>query len=105
MMRRHSSIDDMSILLYTYRQRTYLRFPSIRSMNWSTVQSSRKSTCQRHLPVDGWAEQLLDSHRRSGASAELILYSCSSWRTSLSLMLSSAHVDEIETGPELFFLK
>jgi len=82
MMRRHSSIDDMSILLYTYRQRTYLRFPSIRSMNWSTVQSSRKST-----------------------SAELILYSCSSWRTSLSLMLSSAHVDEIETGPELFFLK
>ena len=44
MMRRHSSIDDMSILLYTYRQRTYLRLPSITSMNWSIVQSSRKTT-------------------------------------------------------------
>lgn len=76
MIRSHSSIVVMSILLYTYKQRTYLhsqsavtfggcahpecsqtthcqsqtslqphlRFPSMMSINWSMVQSSRKST-------------------------------------------------------------
>mmetsp|Transcript_25041 Transcript_25041/g.63042 ORF Transcript_25041/g.63042 Transcript_25041/m.63042 type:complete len:213 (+) Transcript_25041:615-1253(+) len=41
-----SSMLHTSILLYTYRQRTYLRFPSITSISWSTVMSWRSRISQ-----------------------------------------------------------